>query len=675
MKIDSINPLSKSYVSTKLLKTKPTKDNYCDKNYQTGFYLDKIDFVPLFKTVQFKGKTVHIVDGGIHATNMEHFAKFLKKDLNIIMHNVEINSKDRYTKQLKSLEEQLILLNNKKFGYDEYVAIPALASVPLLNIQDQYNRIIGGDENFTPENVKSKKEKLLKFLKEIYNYPEYYRQYINYMDPIGQGIEYTYGIIKQINNLIEKGLKVYVPSGHPADSTLKWMAGERGLKPELYHYIATGEDINSSVKSMSDEIKRNNWYSFNLLSLSEANVVGVKDKSWGKDYIFAAYDSCITDGARGTYNLSPLRNGNKVIGYSFSEEGANDYPYNEFPMNKEVKNLLWFVGKNKEDVVASKTKTKKFLNDLTYKLKSFEHSSLLYPIEEVFTEEKIIKDKLRLQGKYVDSSLSLFFDENKDGKIIFKKCDCEGSGRPSILSVWGSCYAVFNAIARDINSKSEYFSETFFIDPMAQAKYYKKFDREKYEEYLFIAAKAEKELDLRGSTRSDRYEPYLELAEVYENRLDYDNALGCLNRAMYIVSSLFSKSNYNSLTDLKSAYDKFINSENATNRYNKEMEEYNDLFFLSKLITDKPEKPWNYYSYKYKLNDKFAYEHYMPLFLMIYKNIARICELKGEYYPARVCKAALKDIEQGTERGSEIIRRQANKIQYIGDLYNEIKQY
>ena len=67
-----------------------------------------------------------------------------------------------------------------------------------------------------------------------------------------------------------------------------------------------------------------------------------------------------------------------------------------------------------------------------------------------FLWEKLRAKELIYKGEYVDKTLTLFFDENDEDKIIFKKCDCEGSGRPSVLSVWGSCYATLNAIARDI---------------------------------------------------------------------------------------------------------------------------------------------------------------------------------------------------------------------------------
>ena len=301
-----------------------------------------INSTKAYKTVLFRGHKVHIIDGGIHAKHMKHFAKFVRADFDLSMHDVAINSKDKNIKQLESIYSQLVKLNSTKIEKGEYVAIPALASVPLLNIKDQYEKIMGESEYFTPENIKSKKEKLIKFLKKIYEDASY-KTYVRYMDPVEQGFEYVYPIIQEVNKLVSKGVGVYIPSGHPIDGSLKWLAKEKKQDVELYHYIATGEDINNSVKNMVDEIKRLNWYSFNLLTLSDANIIGLKDKSWNKDYIYSAFDSCVTESARGVYNLSPVRSVGRVIGYSFSDKLLNDYPYDEFPLNDQVSNILKYV--------------------------------------------------------------------------------------------------------------------------------------------------------------------------------------------------------------------------------------------------------------------------------------------------------------------------------------------
>lgn len=371
------------------------------------------------KTVSFMGKTVHIVDGGAHADNMKHFASAINFNISVKMHDVETNPKDSNTKQLKSLEEQLKNLNGNPNLKGEYIAIPAVASVALLNLQDQYNRVMGTNKTLTPQNIKANKTSLIEFLEKIYKNPEIYSKSIKYMDDIGQGKEYTYGVIQEINKLIDKGAKVYIPAGHPHDTTLKWMAAQRGLKPELYHFIATGEDKDHLIQDMSNDIKSKNWYDFNLLALSNANVVGLKDVSGEKDYFFAAYDSCITDGARGVYNFSPIRNeeNDKLEGYSYTNTLYAEYPFEKFPANDEVANLVKFVGKDAEKVIASEDETLDFLIALENNEDTDNYANKLYPVNEIFSKNEIIREKMALKGDYVDSSLKLFFRKNKGNKM------------------------------------------------------------------------------------------------------------------------------------------------------------------------------------------------------------------------------------------------------------------
>lgn len=46
---------------------------------------------------------------------------------------------------------------------------------------------------------------------------------------------------------------------------------------------------------------------------------------------------------------------------------------------------------------------------------------------------------------------------------------------------------------------------------------------------------------------------------------------------------------------------------------------------------------------------------------------------QGELYPAKVCKAAPENIKNCTIRFDKIISRRAEGVQYIGDLFPEIK--
>lgn len=350
--------------------------------------------------IPFMGYKVFLVDGGNHATNLFHFAKAISKEMNPELYTVRTIPNYPNTKNLKDLEKILKQLPEGNYLLNQYVAVPASSSVSLLNLQDQVNRVMHTDVKLTPENIKAHKELVLSFLKKIYDNPSGYREYIGYMDTVNQGIEYTYGVISQINTLIKKyGARVYLPAGHPFDQTMKWMAGQRNLKPELYNFIATGEDKTGVIRAMQEEIKNRNWYNFNLLILSDAQNITIKNKGWNKDYIFAGYDTCTTDCARGVYNFSPIRDENKrLVGYSYTDTITNEYPYNEFPANDEVANLAEYVGLDAGEVIATPEEIRQFQNNKNNKMLLHK----LYPIEKVFSEYEIIKNKMRLRGDFVD---------------------------------------------------------------------------------------------------------------------------------------------------------------------------------------------------------------------------------------------------------------------------------
>lgn len=640
-----------------------------------------------YRTISFCGYPVHIIDGGNHATNMQHFANAISDNMDIEMYNVEVNPQDANMKQLKSLEEQLKILNleHPKFKNNEYVAVPALASVPLLNLQEQYNRVMNENKTFTPENLKANKKNLLKFLKTIYENPNKYRQYIGYMDSKTQGIEYAYGVIREINKAKANGAKIYIPSGHPQDTTLKWLAGERGLKPELYNYIATGIDKNNSIKQLSKEIKNNNWYDFNLLSLSNANVVGVKGTTGVQDYMFAAYDSCVTDGARGVYNFSPVRENGKLIGYSYTNTTTNEYPYEEFPANSEIANIVEFVGKNIDDVIANPKDIKKF-REYSQDYKNFDKiPNKLYPIEEIFSPQEIRNKKLRLQGDYVNKTLNLFFRKNDKGEVIFPKCDCEGSGKPSVLSMWGSCFSVMNAIARDIEIQNSQYSPTNkkLIDEEIQTHKKKiqeilnaginSTDDEKAEQYYNYAISLNKAFEASNNIELLDFKPYQLLGNLHFSHKKYDYANSCYNNAINILAKKIQLEN--PISQMHQDYENYKNAISDNQIYNILRKEYNSYSVWKKLVTQMPQKPQNYEDYK----DKFekGYLNYRNLILPCAKMFERlniICCKKQEFYPAEVCKQASNDITECNNRAEQVIQLRADGVNYIGDLYNEIKR-
>ena len=643
-----------------------------------------------YTTISFCGYPVYIVDGGNHATNMQHFANAISNNMDIAMFNVEVNPQDSNMKQLKSLEEKLKILNieHPKFKNNEYVAVPALASVPLLNLQEQYNRIMNSNKIFTPENIKANKKNLLKFLKTIYENPNKYRQYVQYMDSKTQGIEYTYGVIQEINKAKANGAKIYIPSGHPQDTTLKWLAGQRGLKPELYNYIATGIDKDGSIKKLSQEIKNNNWYDFNLLSLSNASVVGVKGTTGAQDYMFAAYDSCVTDGARGVYNFSPIRKNEKLIGYSYTNTTTNEYPYDEFPANSEISNITEFVGKDIDEVVA-KPKDIKIFKELARDNTNLDKiPNKLYPIEDIFSSQEIKNQKLRLQGDYVDKSLTLFFRENDNGKVIFPKCDCEGSGKPSVLSMWGSCFSVMNAIARDIEIQGSQYPNMDGDCPNIELNNHRKKINEilnmginfkNYEEAersFNYAISLNKAFDASNNIELLDFKPYQLLGDLHFAHKKYDYASSCYNNAINILAKQIQLQTDNrSLSQILEDYQNYKKAISDNEIYNILMKQYNSYNILKKLVTPLPQKPFYYDNYKDKFEE--GYLNYKNLILPcaeMFEKLNIICSKNQEFYPAEVCKQASEDIKDCNSRAEQVFQLRADGISYIGDLYNEIKR-
>ncbi len=637
----------------------------------------------------FLGYPVYIVDGGTHATNMEHFANAISKDMETEIREVDTLRQHDTIKDLKSLEARLKELNQKDDLKDTFVAIPALATVPLLNIEDQYNSLMNKDVSLTPQNIKSHKKGLLEFLKKIYEYPYAYSHYTRNMDTAGQHLEYTWGVIQEINKLIEKGAKVYVPSGHPQDQTLKWMAQQRGYKPELYYFISKGIDKDGVITKMHNEIKDKNWYDFNLLALSDANIVGVKGAKGPQDYMFAAYDACITDGERGVYNFTPIRERNKILGYSYTDEKTVEYPFDEFPANEKIENISKFVGKSYTSTIATKQELNQLKECLEEGKSTQKCADKLYPVEEVFTREEIKKRKIDLQGRFTDKSLKLFFDTNSSGNIIFPKCDCEGSGKPSVLSMWGSCFSTFNAIARDIKLKDkikEYYGDDIEENVQVQSK---KIDN------LIARAEAINGLSTVGAASynlaqdylndaierckmrkealnlpySD-YRPHQVLGDLHLKQNKFELAQACYNQAINaLCDEYMAKRGDKNLEDFKKDFETYIEYKSADEEYDRYKKEYNGYSFFKMLIAPYPSRPMHYDEY---FNYKEGYDIYKNIVekcAQLYSKMSDVCLKKGEEYPATVCLEAARDIINGYQRGDVVIQKRVDRVYYIGDLY------
>jgi len=660
-----------------------SKLNY--SNSPNDSFEKKIDKKPLFTTVNFMGYNVHILDGGSHGENMAHFAKAISPDMDVVMHEVEVNSKSPHEKQMKSLYEQLKEIPHKTDNKPEYIALPGLCSVPLQNMEDQYERVMGEKIKVTPENVKANKKKLNEFLKKISQNPSTYSIYTGYMDPLRQGMEWMYDVITEINRLVDDGYKVYVPSGHPEYQSLKWLADERDRKPELQHYIATGVDKDGAVKSMRNYIQNQGWYDFNLLNLSDAHTVNLKDAKGEKDYLYAAYDGAVTDGARGVYNFYPVRGADgKVKGYSYTDEYTVQYPYSEFPANDELATLLKFVGKKTTEVLANSSQVKEFktLHESSPSSAKEKFSKVLFNVNDVFTSNEIKNQKIDLKGRYVDSSLKLFFDKDSAGCVTFPNTNCEGSDRPSILSMWGSCFSVFNAIKNDIQLAKRKDNISFptnaapdtinskisnLLESGKNAE--KRYSYTEAEDYYNNAIEFCKIHGIKNSA------PHIALGSLHFDREKYDYASSCFNNAVDILSGQINDTFENSysldsLASLERAKNNYNSALKSQDNYKSALREYNNRGSLYKIFKSSPTKPSNEPS-DYSTG-KSLYDSSQKISEMFDK-ISIICSEKGEAYPAKVCRAAALDIKNCTPRGDEVIKKRAESIQYIGDLYPEIK--
>lgn len=414
---------------------------------------------PAFYITPFTGTNVYMLDGGQHADDLYYFAKAINKDLDIEIMPLELNAKDNRIKQIKSLKENLEKINNlPENEQPDYIAIPMGVHVALQNLSNQMSKIFEQDIYLTPEKTAFSQEggKILKMLKILSDYPDDNRHYIKALDPLGQGIEYVYPVIQEINRAEAKGIKVFIPSGHPTENSIKWLARDRKLKPEFYYYISHGKDINGTVAGMKKFVKDHNWYDFNLLSLSNAEKIALKDRN-NQDHLFSSYDPCITRGARGVYNFTPVRENGKLKGFSFTDETTVEYPVDKYKMIKNIENLLEYVGKNINEVEASSEEVKNFKlflkGDSRYNIDNFKGK--LFRIEDVFSSDEIKNQRLYLQGDYTDAERKLFFNTRDDGTILFNKCNYEQTAKPSVVSMWGCCFSLFNAIKEDIEKNKQ----------------------------------------------------------------------------------------------------------------------------------------------------------------------------------------------------------------------------
>lgn len=573
------------------------------------------------KTVSFRGYDVHIVDGGSHADDMEHFANSISNKMDIHMHRMENTTESGLNKPLRNVEAQLQKINRYKLtDENSYVAIPVKITIPLQNLQEQYKQVMGYYLHLQPHSTKTCKKKIMEFLRVLYENPEKYKKYIRYMDPQNQGIEYAYGIINEIDNL--KCRKVYVPSEHPQEETLNWLAGERGEKPELTNYLATGYDKDGKVHNMLNYIKGEGWYNFNLLTLSKADVVNLKKMDGESDHIYSAYDTTVNDGARGVYNLTPIRENGRVAGYSFKDTVSNDYPYDEFPHNDEIKDIIKFVGQYESDVVANDEETARFKEALKQNRDMLEFANKLYPVWKVFDENELNDGKIFDKGDFVDYKLENYFRRNGDYKIIYPAADCENSGRPSVMGMWGSCYSMFNAISRDIDAR-----------------------------YIRDSLKNQNNINLNSAIYG-----MLNDAQNCESKKDWNKADKILTEVVeYIDMEGFNRRNkdylntYKRLADAKYNKGDYLGANGVYNFY------LNNLCknFLEDIKGD---------DYKTGADDRMR-------IAKVFQRLAELAQKRGEFVPEKECRRAAHEVVRCSKLGAEVLERRADNDVNIGDIF------
>lgn len=564
---------------------------------------------------------VHIIDGFLHADTMEHFAKAVLKDVKnvdtIKMHYVECNSRDINTKQMSSLEEKLIELNNSyNLGKGDFIAIPGLASVAILNLQERIRNVLKQSVHLTVQNLKVYRNEILNLLKQFYLYKNYYANEISMLDKNSQDLQYTYGVINEINKFSQKGVNVYIPAGHGADSTIKWMIKAQGLEKEYTEYLSQNRDSEGEIERIFKQAEQNNYYDFNLLALSKAHIVNVKNKS-DKDFIFAAKDGCINDGARGVYNFSPIRSSSgKIIGYSFTDTSTVEYPYNEFHANERIANIAKYVGLQCRDFYPSHSEVEDFRRLVKQGCSTSDLPDRLYPMSAVFDQSYIERNKLDRIGHFINREQNLIFDTNSRGEILFQKTNCEGSEKPSVMQMWGSCFSTINALKRDV------------------LKY-----KEKNNSSFYYIEKANVELSNRQLKGAEFY--YNKALEIlHPDRTD----LNCNNKIIEIYEEL-----YNVLRQQC----KYVEAKGVAN-----------------ILLDLK---------AYKIKDKFiftpGYLYAQSKLAKYYEEIASCCEKTCEHYPAKVCRWAAQELRKNSEYGDKIVQRRAEQNQYIGDLYEESNRH
>ena len=80
----------------------------------------------------------------------------------------------------------------------------------------------------------------------------------------------------------------------------------------------------------------------------------------------------------------------------------------------------------------------------------------------VLDQGYIERNKLDKVGHLINREQNLIFTTNSQGEILFQKTNCEGSEKPSVMQMWGSCFSTINALKRDISKHRENNNSSFY---------------------------------------------------------------------------------------------------------------------------------------------------------------------------------------------------------------------
>ena len=211
------------------------------------------------------------------------------------------------------------------------------------------------------------------------------------------------------------------------------------------------------MKNLINQIQNSDVedYNFNLLALSKAHVTDANN-IYGEKYIYKSLDGLSNDSARGVYNFCPIRDKDfNLRGFSFHDESTVEYKINDFPGLKQIINLLDFVGLDIRELIATEEEHEIF-REMRNFYKSFSKlPNKLYRIKDIFSEKEIEDKKLNLLGDFINRNEDLVFDVKKKEQVVYQKCKCEGSERPSVVTMWGPCFSTIKAIDRDVNKVSQ----------------------------------------------------------------------------------------------------------------------------------------------------------------------------------------------------------------------------